>query len=48
MSAATTAWDGRQLDRMDQYAKRWQKDLKKDTKVCVSVLVPSCMVDGKR
>jgi hypothetical protein len=25
--------DGRQLDRIDAYAKHWQKDLKTDTKV---------------
>lgn len=25
--------DGRQVDRIDNYAKHWQKDLKTDTKV---------------
>ncbi|KAG8811748.1 Delta(24)-sterol C-methyltransferase, partial [Serendipita sp. 399] len=32
MASKATLKDGRQPDRMDNYAKHWQKDLKKDTK----------------
>ncbi|KAG8812612.1 Delta(24)-sterol C-methyltransferase [Serendipita sp. 400] len=32
MATNKTLKDGRQLDRIDSYAKHWQKDLKKDTK----------------
>jgi hypothetical protein len=38
--------DGRQLDRIDAYAKHWQKDLKTDTKVGSRHLFVVCVPEA--